>query len=98
MCIRDSPSRVMRYALNAEEERLEPTFRYDPGDGRSVSVLGGVYELANGDLITSWGSSGEILRLTPQAKAAWGLGSEAGFILGAAQVVPSFYPRIDESD
>ena len=94
----NDPSRVMRYALNAQEERLEPTYRYVPGDGRSVSVLGGVYELANGDLITSWGSSGEILRLTPQAKASWGLGSEAGFILGAAQVVPSFNPRIDESD
>lgn len=92
-----APSRVMRYTLNADLERLEPNWRYYPDDGRSVSVLGSVYELDNGDLITSWGSSGEVLRLTPEAEASWGLGSEAGFILGAAQVVPAFYPRIDEA-
>lgn len=95
---KNDPSRVMRYTLNAELERLEPTYTYYPDDGRSVSVLGSVYELDNGDLFTSWGSSGEILRLTPEAEAAWGLGSEAGFILGAAQVVPAFAPRIDALD
>ena len=95
---KNDPSRVMRYTLNAELEQLEPTYQYYPGDDRSVSVLGGVYELDDGDLFTSWGSSGEILRLTPEAELAWGLGSEAGFILGAAQVLPPFNPRIDEAD
>jgi hypothetical protein len=95
---KNDPSRVMRYTLNAELERLEPTYTFYPDDGRSVSVLGSVFELGNGDLITSWGSSGEILRLTPEAELSWGLGSDVGFILGAAFVVPAFAPRIDPAN
>lgn len=93
-----APSRVMRYRRNAEQQRLEPNYTFYPDDGRSVSVLGSVYELDDGDLITSWGSSGEILRLSPDAELVWGLGSSVGFILGAAQVMPPIHPRIEDVD
>ena len=80
------------------DDVTEEAFReetYGMAEENHAQILGETYHLENGNTFVSFGSSGEMIEITPEGEVVWRLTLEAGNFPGHSEMITSFAPEFE---
>jgi len=78
----DRHSRVVEYALDADNHSYRQTFEYWEPEGRFNEILGDARRMPNSNKLISWSALGRLTEVTPDGRQAWTVQSDVGSIFG----------------
>ena len=68
---------------------------YGDGEAHYSQILGETYPLENGNTFVNFGSSGEMIEITPEGDIIWRMILEAGNFPGHSEMITSFVPEFE---
>ncbi len=87
----ESLSRAVHYTMDLDSDEYAEDWAYSAG--LFVPVLGSVDPLPNGNILISWGFSGQMDEISPDLELLWQLNTDLGNTMGYAQYLSSLYPE-----
>ena len=87
----DNIVRAARYALDEETLTMRQVWSYSDHNVHSLTVLGEVQELADGNILISWGGAGIVQIVSPEGEVLWELLTDFGEIPSQIHLIPTPY-------
>lgn len=88
----DGASRLLEMVVDDDMGVLKETWSWTLPDPRTVEALGDARRLPSGNTMSSWGTLGELVEVTPEGDIAWHVAGEVGVIVGPVYALESLYP------